>query len=69
MRKRFLQDRKPYEMKNSSKNTFPQDKKWLLHNFNNGFHQQKEYYNTKEYYFTYAEGNFTAFVSASGNYC
>ena len=52
MRKRFLQDRKPYEMTNSSKNTFPQDKKWLLHNFNNGFHQQKEYYNTKEYYFT-----------------
>ena len=26
----------------------------------------KEYYNTKEYYFTKTEKDFTAFVSASG---
>ena len=27
-------------------------KNWLPHNFNNGYHRLKEYYNTKEYYFT-----------------
>ena len=42
-------------------------KNWLPHNLNNGYHQQKEYYNTKEYHFTYTEKILQLF-SASGNY-
>ena len=43
-------------------------KNWLPHNFNNVYQGQKEYYITKEYFFTKAEKGFTAFVSTSGNY-
>ena len=43
-------------------------KYWLSHNLNNGYHQQKEYCNTKKYYFIQTEKDFIAFVSASGNY-
>ena len=43
-------------------------KNWVPHNFNNSYHKQKEYYNTKEYYSTQTENNFTAFLSAFGNY-
>ena len=42
-------------------------KNWFPHIFNNGCHQQKEYYNTKEYYITQTEKDFTAFVFATEN--
>ena len=42
-------------------------KNCLPHNFNNGYQQQKEYYNIKKYYFNQTEKDFTAFASAIGN--
>ena len=64
LKKRFLLTRKQFllgAMKNFCKN-------WLFHSFNNSCQQQKEYYNTKEYYVTQTKKDFTALIFASGNY-